>query len=187
MSKQKDLNTSCKAKFKDGSIKEYASIEEASADTNLSIAAIKIRCNKPGTGGKDKTTFDWLDEHTKKSYQCRKSRSKGRELEYRIRDKLREIGFIGTERSAGESKKADNNKIDLVDTDRKLPVNIQAKNYANTPSYFSIREACNDKSKPFCLCWKKNTISSKDNIIYMIPEDFFYELLEIYSKTKKLI
>ena len=35
----------------------YSTVEEASAETGLSIASIKIRCNKPGTGGKDKTLF----------------------------------------------------------------------------------------------------------------------------------
>ena len=181
------LNTSCKAIFKDGKTEEFISIEEASKKTGVSIAAIKIRCNKPGCGGKDGTQFEWLDEHTKRSYRAKKSRNKGRDLEYRIRDKLREIGYVGTERSAGESKKVDNKKIDLLDTDGKLPVNIQAKNYANTPNYFGIRSECPDKSKPFCLCWKKNTLDSNDNIIYMIPEDFFYTLLNAYTIQNKIL
>ena len=181
------LDTSCRAIFKSGDSKEFSSIEEASEFTGLSIQAIKIRCNKPGTGGKDKTLFEWLDPHTKKSYQAKKSKNKGKDLEYRIRDKLREIGYVGCERAAGESKKIDNSKIDIVDTEHKLPINIQAKNYANTPSYFSIREECPDKSKPFCLCWKKNNIPIKDNIVYMIPEDFFYKLLEAYTKQNRIL
>ena len=180
------MNTACKATYKHGNEETFNSIEEASVKTGLSIQAIKIRCNKPGTGGKDKTTFEWLDEHTKLSYRAKASKNKGKDLEYRIRDKLRELGYSGCERAAGESKSQDNNKIDIVDKDRKLPVNIQAKNYANTPSYFSIREACSDKSKPFCLCWKKNTLS-KDNIVYIIPEDFFYKLLEAYTKQNKIL
>ena len=47
------MNTSCKAIFKDGSTKEFASIEEASKETGITVAAIKIRCNKPGCGGKE--------------------------------------------------------------------------------------------------------------------------------------
>lgn len=180
------LDTSCKAIFKNGNVKEFNSIEEAAKETGVSIAAIKIRCNKPGCGGKDGTQFEWLNEHTKLSYRAKKSRNKGKDLEYRIRDKLREIGYVGVERSAGESKKVDNKKIDLLDTNGKLPVNIQAKNYANTPNYFGIRNECPDKSKPFCLCWKKNTIDS-DNIIYMIPEDFFYELLNAYTIQNKIL
>lgn len=74
---KKDLNTACRATFKDGSTKDFNSIEEASNETGLSIASIKIRCNKPGTGGKDKTTFIWLDDYTSKYYRAKKSKNKG--------------------------------------------------------------------------------------------------------------
>ena len=180
------MNTACKATFKNGEVKEFSSIEEASEVTGLSIQAIKIRCNKPGCVGKDKTAFEWLDEHTKRSYSAKKSRSKGKTLEYEIRDHLRDIGYVGVERSAGESKKLDNAKIDLIDLEGKLPINIQAKNYANTPSYFNIRKECPDKSKPFCLCWKKNT-ETVDNTIFMIPDTFFYELLDAYTKFHHIL
>lgn len=65
MAKNKELNTSCRATFKDGSVQEFESIEEAAEATGLTVAAIKIRCNRPGCVGKDKTAFEWLDEHTK--------------------------------------------------------------------------------------------------------------------------
>ena len=64
MAKKQELNTAVKATFKDGSTKNFQTIEEASLETGISIAAIKIRCNKPGTCGKDKTFFEWVDEHT---------------------------------------------------------------------------------------------------------------------------
>ena len=69
---KKELNTACKAIFKNGDIKEYNSIEEAAEDTGVTVAAIKIRCNKKNCKGKDGTAFEWLDEHTKKSYQAKK-------------------------------------------------------------------------------------------------------------------
>ena len=72
-----ELNTSVRATFKDGTTKEFSSIEDASQSTGISVAAIKIRCNKPGTGGKDKTTFEWLDDHTARHYRAKKSKSKG--------------------------------------------------------------------------------------------------------------
>ena len=184
MSKQ--LNTSVRATFKDKHTEEFASIEEASESTGISIQAIKIRCNKPGTGGKDGTLFEWLDEHTKRSYRVKKSRTKGKEAEYEVRDALRAIGYTGCERSAGQSRAVDNAKIDIYDTLDRLPVNIQVKNYANTPNYFGIREECPDKDKPFCLCWKKNTVT-KDNTIYMIPDTFFYQLLDAYTKINHII
>ena len=39
-------------------------MEEASQETGVSIAAIKIRCNKPGGSGKDGIKFEWLDDYT---------------------------------------------------------------------------------------------------------------------------
>lgn len=179
------LNTSVRITYKSGNSQEFASIEEASESTGLSIQAIKIRANK-NTTPKDGIKCEWLDEHTKRSYRAKKSKTKGKDLEYQIRDQLRAIGYEGCERSAGESKKLDNSKVDICDTEGKLPVNIQAKNYANTPSYFNIREQCPDKSKPFCLCWKKNTLTT-DNTIYMIPDYFFYQLLDAYTKQNHIL
>lgn len=72
-----DLDTSCRGYFKDGTTKDFSSIEDASQSTGISIAAIKIRCNKPGTGGKDGTTFKWLDDHTARHYRAKKSKNKG--------------------------------------------------------------------------------------------------------------
>lgn len=177
-----ELNTSCRATFKDGTTQEFNSIEEASEKTGLSIASIKIRCNKPGASGKDKTTFEWLDTFTKRHYQAKKSKNKGSAFETEVINHLKEIGYTGCVRAAGESKKADNNKIDIVDTDRKLPVNIQCKNTQNLPNYFTIRDACSDKSKPFVMAWKKAAEggSTSPGTVFIIPDTLFYELL---SKT----
>ena len=81
MSKKQVLNTSCEATFKDGHKEQFESIEEASEKTGLTVASIKIRCNKVGCIGKDKTAFVWLDDHTRRSYQAKKSRNKGSEFE----------------------------------------------------------------------------------------------------------
>lgn len=101
-------------------------------------------------------------------------------FELEIVNSLREIGFDGCVRAAGESKKVDNNKIDIIDTKGELPVNIQAKYTQNLPNYFTIRDACTDKSKPFCLLWKK--VAEEGSIskgsVAVIPLDFFYELLK---------
>ena len=181
----KQLNTAVRLTYKDGHTEEYASIEEASENSGLSIQAIKIRANK-NTIPKDGIACEWLDEHTKRSYRAKKSKSKGRDLEYEIRDQLRAIGYIGCERSAGQSRSLDADKVDICDVEGKLPVNIQAKNYANTPSYFNIREQCSDKSKPFCLCWKKNTLTT-DNTVFIIPDYFFYQLLDAYTKQNHIL
>ena len=198
--KNQTINTACKIIYPDKTILEFDTIENASKGTEqyalahpelakrfkpiLSVASIKLRCNK-STPAKDGIICEWLDEHTKRSYRAKKSKSKGKDLEYQVRDALRAIGYNGCERSAGESKKLDNNKIDIVDTERRLPVNIQVKNYANTPNYFGIREDCTDKSKPFTLIWKRNTIPT-DNTVAVIPVDFFYKLLDAYTKINKI-
>ena len=198
MSKQ-NLNTSCKIIYPNKDVLTFKTIEEASKGTEdysvnhpelpkkyrpiLSVAAIKLRCNK-STPAKDGIICEWLDQHTKRSYQAKKSKSKGNALEYRIRDRLRELGY-NCERSAGESKKLDNSKIDIIDLDGRLPINIQAKNYANTPNYFGIREDCPIKDKPFVLCWKKNTLTT-NNTIFMVDEDFFYKLLDSYTKQNNI-
>lgn len=177
------LDTSCRATFKNGKTQEFSSIEEASEVTGLSVASIKIRCNKPGSGGKDKTTFEWLSDFTRRHYQAKKSKSKGAAFETEVIKHLRDIGYTGCVRAAGESKKADNNKIDIVDTDRKLPINIQCKNTQNLPSYFTIRDSCTDKSKPFCLAWKKAAEGGANSLgtVFIVPDDFFYELLQKYN------
>ena len=130
MSKQ-NLNTSCKIIYPNKDVLTFKTIEEASKGTEeysinhpelpkkyrpiLSVAAIKLRCNK-STPAKDGIICEWLDQHTKRSYQAKKSKSKGNALEYRIRDRLRELGY-NCERSAGESKKLDNAKVDIIDLD----------------------------------------------------------------------
>lgn len=181
MKKKQDLNTAVKATFKDGTTKCFTSIEEASLETGLSIASIKIRCNKPGTGGKDKTTFSWLDDHTARHFRAKKSKNKGKGLEYEIVDRLREIGYSGVCRSAGESKKLDNAKVDIADTNHELEVAIQAKHYTNFPNYFKIKEECTDP-RDFVLIWKKSAEAGElsKGTVAIMDVDFFYKLLKNY-------
>lgn len=98
--------------------------------------------------------------------------------EYELRDKFKELGFEDCVTSRGESKNLDNSKIDIVSDS--LPFYCQAKNTANTPSYFSISEACPLKDKPFIVCWKKSDEQGK--AIAMIPIEYFYKLLSYYRK-----
>lgn len=178
------MDTSVKATFKDGKIQEYPSIEDASKDTGLSIAAIKIRCNKPGTGGKDKTTFEWIDKHTAMHYRAKKSKTKGRDFEYEIVEKLKEIGYTNVCRSAGESKKLDNNKVDIADPSGELEVAIQAKHYAKFPNYFDIRTQCPDP-RDFVLLWKKSAQAGEQSkgTVAILDVDFFYKLLKLYHES----
>lgn len=182
---QVELNTSCKATFKDGSTVNYSSIEEASAQTGISIPAIKIRCNKPGTKGKDGTSFEWLDDYTARYYRAKKSRNKGKDLEYEIVEKLKGIGYSSVCRSAGESKKLDNNKVDIADPSGELEVAIQAKHCAKLPNFFKIREDCPDP-RDFVLIWKKAAEAGENSkgTVAIVDVEFFYKLLNIYHKAR---
>lgn len=152
----------------------------------MSISAIKIRANKPGCGGKDKTLFEWLDDHTARYYRAKKSHSKGSGLETEVVNKLKEIGYSGVCRSASESRTLDNSKVDIADVNNELELAIQCKHYAHLPNYFRIKEECPD-SRDFVLIWKKSaeggTISP--GTVAILDVDFFYKLLECYHKNYK--
>lgn len=79
------------------------------------------------------------------------SKSKGNAYEVQIARELRELGFKGIKTSRSESKSADDNKIDLVDTTGKLPLGIQLKKTKATPSYFKIRESSTCNNDDFCI------------------------------------
>ena len=184
MAKQKkQLDERIEITFKDGSKEQYSSLEEASEATDLSVAALKIRANKSINGSankKDKIHARWLNESTFRSYQAKKSKNKGAAFESEIVHKLQELGFNAC-RSAGESKKLDNNKVDIAGD---CMFAIQAKNTQNLPNYFTIREACTD-SRPLALLWKKvgevNSIS--EGTLAIIPIEYFYKLLS-YMKNE---
>lgn len=172
--------TQLTAIFKDGNRKTFDSIEEASEATGLNINSIKSRANKPGSGAKSKDgiTFEWTDPAVRRSKQAKRNKQKGNGWELEIVHKLKDIGYSGCVSSRSQNKLADANKIDVVDMNNELPVNIQAKFTQNTPSYFDIREGCTDNSKPFCICWKKAGKEGSPGAIAMVPIEFFYEMLQ---------
>lgn len=176
------LDTSVRITFKDGSVKEYPSLEEAANDSGLSESAIKIRCNKNINGSaskKDKIHCQWMNESTYRSYAAKKSKNKGSAWESEIVKRLNEIGYEVC-RSAGESKKLDANKIDIAGD---CPFGIQAKHTQNLPNYFKIREASSDP-RPMALLWKKvaelNSIS--DGALALIPIEYFYDYLKLLKE-----
>lgn len=178
---KKQTNTSVTATFKDGSTQTFETIEEAASITGLEVNSIKARANKPGSGSKSKDgiTFIWADPAVRRSKTASKSKRKGNNFELEIVHKLREIGYEGCVSSRSQDKLADANKIDVVDMNGELPVNIQSKYTQNLPNYFDIRDACTDKSKPFCMIWKKAGKDGEDSrgTVAIIPVDYFYQLL----------
>lgn len=179
--KKTQLNTSVIASFKDGSTKTFKTIEEASEYTKLEVNSIKSRANKPGSGSKSKDgiTFTWADDSVRKSKQASRNKKKGNNFELEIVHKLREIGYLGCVSSRSINKIADANKIDIVDTNNELPINLQAKYTQNMPNYFDIKDACTDKTKPFCVIWKKAGKNGEQSrgTVAIVDIDYFYKLL----------
>ncbi len=173
---KKELDLSIIITYKDGREETYPNLEEASIASGISESALKIRANKSRQGSinkKDKIGARWVSDTTFRSYQAKKSKNKGSNWEYELRDKFKELGYEDCITSRGESHKIDNAKIDIVSDS--LPFYCQAKNLANTPSYFKISEECPYKDKPFIICWKKSDENNK--AVAIVPINYFYELI----------
>lgn len=82
--------------------------------------------------------------------------------------------------SRSESKAMDDKKVDLIDTENKLPCNIQLKKTIKTPDYFSIRQDA-PTNLPFCIIWNKQIPTEKTfrsaGEVVILPKDYFYELI----------
>lgn len=181
MKQKKELNESVEATYKDGTKQTFNSILEASEATGLSEASIKSRCSSgAGAKSKDGITFIWADEHTRRSKNAKKSKAKGSHFELEVAHALQGIGYPNVVSSRSESKSKDDAKIDLVDKDGLLECNIQCKYTANMPNYFTIRDACPDKDKPFCMAWKKamNDGTNSPGTVFVIPAEYFYQLIK---------
>ncbi len=79
------------------------------------------------------------------------SKTKGNRYEQQIAKELRDLGFTGVKTSRSESKTVDNNKVDIIDTENKLPVQIQLKKTQNIPNYFKIRDESTVNPEDFCI------------------------------------
>lgn len=112
------------------------------------------------------------------------SRNKGNRYEAQIAKELRELGFTGVKTSRSESKSTDDNKVDIVDTEHKLPVNIQIKKTQAIPSYFKIRSESTVDPKTFTIIWnkqeKKETNICSIGECVIISKELFYELIKPY-------
>ena len=116
------------------------------------------------------------------------SKNKGNRYEAQIAKELRELGFTGVKTSRSESKSTDGNKVDIIDTEHKLPVNIQIKKTQAIPSYFKIREESTVDPKTFAIIWnkqekKKTNICSVGECV-IISKELFYELIKPYNNGR---
>ena len=114
------------------------------------------------------------------------SRNKGHSYETKIAKELRELGFTGVVTSRSESKSMDDNKVDLIDTDNKLPCAIQLKCTQSIPSYFKIRSESTVNPDDFVIIWSKqekrevNIVSVGEAVI--MDKSLFYKLIKPYTE-----
>lgn len=127
----------------------------------------------------------------KKKRNLKRNRARGNAYECKIAKELRELGYPGIVTSRSESKAMDNAKVDLVDTENKLPINCQIKATIKYPNYLEIKKACPLKDKPFVLFWSvikptESTFRSEGELV-ILEKSFFYKLLESYGKNNSNI
>ena len=115
------------------------------------------------------------------------NRNRGHSYETKIARELRELGFQGVVTSRSESKRMDDNKVDLIDTENKLPVFIQLKKTIQTPSYFQIRSESTVEAEKFCIIWAKQEAKEKNictvGEVAILDKQLFYKLLKTYLES----
>jgi len=133
-------------------------------------------------------TIDEIDTPKKKRVRSRSySRTKGHNYETKIAKELRELGFSGIVTSRSESKAMDDNKVDLIDKDNRLPCYIQLKSTQSIPSYFKIRSESSVNPESFVIIWSKqekrevNIVSVGEAVI--MDKSLFYKLIKPYSES----
>lgn len=114
-------------------------------------------------------------------------REKGHTYERKIAKELNELGFnVVTSRS--ESKSTDDNKVDLIDLNKQLPVQIQLKKTSNIPNYFKIRSESTVDPTEFCIIWAKQESRETNMItvgeVALIDKQMLYKLLKSYINGK---
>ena len=125
-------------------------------------------------------------EKTQKKRSSKYSKTKGSRYEQQIAKELRDLGFTGCVTARSESKSTDDNKIDIVDKDGKLPFNIQLKKTLVAPQYFKIREESTVNPESFVLFWAKQ--EKKETNICTVGEcvtmdkKTFYQLIKPYAE-----
>lgn len=169
--------------FPDLHTETFDSITEAAEITGYSCGSITTHCSRRSKQKQGGFGFRWVEQKKKLGAQ---NKRKGNGFELQVIHRLNDMGF-NTVSSRSESKRTDDNKIDIYDLDGTLPVNIQTKYTSTTPNYFNIENQCTDKSKPFTIIWKKSVSGENSpGTIAMIPASFFYDILKILKDCGKL-
>lgn len=127
-------------------------------------------------------------EKVKKKRSGSYSKNKGSAYERQIVNELKELtGSENIATSRSSSKKLDNMKIDIFDEDGILPCYFQLKKTQTTPSVKKINAEVGKLDKPLCILWniqekKEGNVNITSQGEYaIIPKDFFYKLLSVYT------
>lgn len=122
------------------------------------------------------------EEKAKKKRKGAYSKTKGNNYELKIIKELIEIGYAGLKSARSESKNLDNDKIDIAETEDRLPMYVQCKCTKNTPQVSQIMQDCPRKDRPLAIFWNKQidkgaTMGTAGEFV-IIPKEFFYELIK---------
>ncbi len=116
------------------------------------------------------------------------NRNRGHRAEQKIVKELKELGFKGVISSRSESKSTDDNKIDIIDKENKLPCYIQIKHSLQTPQYFTIREQSTVPNEDFVIIWDKQK-KCETNIVtvgsaVIMDKKLFYRLIKPFTNEE---
>lgn len=137
---------------------------------------------------KTEEATEWVKEEEvkpKKKRSAAYSKTKGSAYERQIVNELKEItGDLELATSRAESKKLDDQKIDIFDPNNVLPFYVQCKSTQVTPSIKKINSEVGKVDKSLAIFWnaqeKKavNICSVGEYVI--ITKNLFYDMLKNY-------
>lgn len=112
----------------------------------------------------------------------RYAKQKGNNYELKIIKELIAHGYAGLKSSRSESKNLDNDKIDIAETEDKLPMYVQCKCTQKYPDVIANIKNCPRKDRPLVIFWNKQVDKGvnmgSDGEYVIMPKSFFYELIK---------
>lgn len=114
-----------------------------------------------------------------------RNRRRGHSFECKIVKELKEItGDESLCTSRSESKKLDDQKIDIADPNNILPFYCQMKATQSTPQIKKLNEEVGLKDKPLVIFWNAQEAKDKKQVSIgeycIVPKKLFYDMLKRY-------
>ena len=119
------------------------------------------------------------------------NRIRGIRAEQKVVNELKSLGFDKVMSSRQGSKATDDNKVDILDTEKQLPfgMNIQIKHQIPYPQYFKIREQSTVPNESFVILWDKQEAKEKNIITVgrcaIMDIELFYKLIKFYGESNR--